>query len=89
MDAHYHQSRSKMLEEMETDYSELTSEMYGAPGKKLTWLVLICKQLRNKFVKVGLLQEKKKTERLHLVMKVSRIDTNDEILERETFISSI
>ena len=31
----------------------------------------------------------KKTERLHLVMKVSRIDTNDEILERETFISSI
>ena len=59
MDAHYLQSKSKLLEEMKTDYFELTSEMYGAPGKELTWLVLICKQLKNKSVKVGSLQEKK------------------------------
>ena len=37
MDTQNHQSRSKMLQEMETDYFELTSEIYGAPGKEVTF----------------------------------------------------
>ena len=34
MDAHFHQSRSKMLEEMKAEYCEWVSEMHGAPGKQ-------------------------------------------------------
>lgn len=35
MDAQYHESRSKMLEEMKTDYYEWIFEMYEVHGKEL------------------------------------------------------
>ena len=33
MDAHYHESRSNMFKEMQADYIERISKMYGAPGE--------------------------------------------------------